>query len=113
MGRPSGATGSRAGIAGLALARALPDCAVLYSSATGATEIKHLGYLERLGLWGPGRPHATFEELEGAVDSGGLAAMELIAMTMRAEGMLSCRALSFKGTSFRLQQVRFSEPFRG
>ena len=29
--------------------------------------------------------------------SGGLAAMELLAMTMRAEGMLSCRSLSFKG----------------
>lgn len=28
---------------------------------------------------------------------GGLAAMELLAMTMRAEGMLSCRSLSFKG----------------
>jgi hypothetical protein len=123
--------------------------AVLYASATGATELRHLGYLERLGLWGPGRPHQSFEELRNALEgggdggmmglwchkvtrrftintwvqtkstnevptfqpqerdswrvngltakSGGLAAMELLAMTMRAEGMLSCRSLSFKG----------------
>lgn len=31
--------------------------------------------------------------------------MELLAMTMRAEGMLSCRSLSFKGASFRLVPV--------
>ena len=34
---------------------------------------------------------------EANCPSGGLAAMELLAMTMRAEGMLSCRSLSFKG----------------
>merc|ERR1740138_369555 len=31
--------------------------------------------------------------------------MELLAMTMRAEGMLSCRSLSFRGTAFRLVPV--------
>ena len=66
---------------------------------------RHLGYLERLGLWGKGRPHKTFEELRLAVEGGGLAAMELLAMTMRAEGMLSCRSLSFKGASFRLVPI--------
>eukprot|EP00928_Gymnodinium_smaydae_P041733 TRINITY_DN281_c0_g1_i2.p1 TRINITY_DN281_c0_g1~~TRINITY_DN281_c0_g1_i2.p1 ORF type:complete len:1359 (-),score=307.07 TRINITY_DN281_c0_g1_i2:51-3971(-) len=100
-----GANASRAAVSALSLQRALPDAAVLYVSATGATEIRHLGYLERLGLWGPGRPHRDFEELRGAVEAGGLAAMELVAMTMRAEGMLSCRSLSFRGTSFRLVHV--------
>ena len=70
---------------------------------------RHLGYLERLGLWGRGRPHASFEELRDAVEGGGLAAMELLAMTMRAEGMLSCRSLSFKGASFRLVPVTLEE----
>ena len=45
--------------------------AVLYASATGATELRHLGYLERLGLWGPGRPHQSFEELRNALEGGG------------------------------------------
>lgn len=100
-----GMYGSKTGVLTLELQRECPGAAVLYASATGATEIRHLGYLERLGLWGPGRPHASFEELHEAVENGGLAAMELIAMTMRAEGMLSCRALSFKGTAFRLVDV--------
>jgi len=99
--------GSRAGTCALELQRACPHSAVLYSSATGATEIRHLGYLERLGLWGPGRPHPSFEALHTAVDSGGFGAMELLAMTMRAEGMLSCRSLSFEGTSFRLALAKF------
>ena len=99
------AQGSKSGLCTLELQRACPMAAVLYASATGATELKHLGYLERLGLWGRGRPHGSFEELKGAVEGGGLAAMELLAMTMRAEGMLSCRSLSFKGASFRLVPV--------
>ncbi|CAJ1373490.1 unnamed protein product [Effrenium voratum] len=102
-------TGSKAGSCSLELQRALPSMAVLYASATGATELRHLGYLERLGLWGKGRPHATFEELRDAVEGGGFAAMELLAMTMRAEGMLSCRSLSFKGASFRLVPVTLKE----
>eukprot|EP00434_Breviolum_minutum_P007886 symbB.v1.2.006958.t1/scaffold416.1/size293898/17 len=101
----SGQVGSKSGLCALELQRACPMAAVLYASATGATELRHLGYLERLGLWGPGRPHQSFEELRSALEGGGLAAMELLAMTMRAEGMLSCRSLSFKGASFRLVPV--------
>lgn len=99
------ASASKSGLAALELQRACPHCCVLYASATGASELRHLGYLERLGLWGPGRPHGSFEELMNAVEGGGLAAMELLAMTMRAEGMLSCRSLSFKGAAFRLVPV--------
>eukprot|EP00931_Biecheleriopsis_adriatica_P050486 TRINITY_DN29233_c0_g1_i1.p1 TRINITY_DN29233_c0_g1~~TRINITY_DN29233_c0_g1_i1.p1 ORF type:complete len:1339 (-),score=321.42 TRINITY_DN29233_c0_g1_i1:43-4026(-) len=104
-----GQSGSKSGMCALELQRACPGAAVLYASATGATEIRHLGYLERLGLWGRGRPHASFEELRDAVEGGGLAAMELLAMTMRAEGMLSCRSLSFKGASFRLLPVSLED----
>ncbi|CAE8584096.1 unnamed protein product [Polarella glacialis] len=104
-GKGQGQAGSKSGMCALELQRACPGAAVLYASATGATEIRHLGYLERLGLWGRGRPHTSFEELRDAVEGGGLAAMELLAMTMRAEGMLSCRSLSFTGASFRLLPV--------
>ncbi len=34
--------------------RRLPNARVLYVSATGATESSNLGYMQRLGLWGPG-----------------------------------------------------------
>ena len=30
---------------------------VLYSTATAATEVKHMAYMERLGLWGAGLPY--------------------------------------------------------
>jgi len=34
------------------LQRACPNCPVLYSTATGATEVRHMSYMVRLGLWG-------------------------------------------------------------
>merc|ERR1719352_1077389 len=34
------------------LQRACPGCPVLYASATGATEVAHMQYMVRLGLWG-------------------------------------------------------------
>jgi len=101
-------SGSKAGCSALELQRQCPNAAVLYASATGATEIRHLGYLERLGLWGSLRPHKSFEELQEAVEGGGFAAMELLAMTMKAEGMLSCRSLSFHGCTFRLATIEFA-----
>merc|ERR1719210_1798721 len=33
------------------LQRSCPGCAVLYASATGATEVGHMQYMQRLGLW--------------------------------------------------------------
>ena len=67
----SAQAGSKSGLCALELQRACPNSPVLYASATGATELRHLGYLERLGLWGPGRPHQSFEELRNALEGGG------------------------------------------
>eukprot|EP00927_Polykrikos_kofoidii_P034776 TRINITY_DN29426_c0_g2_i1.p1 TRINITY_DN29426_c0_g2~~TRINITY_DN29426_c0_g2_i1.p1 ORF type:complete len:1390 (-),score=218.51 TRINITY_DN29426_c0_g2_i1:250-4419(-) len=96
---------SKTGLCVTQLQSGCPGIACLYASATGATEIRHLGYMERLGLVGLGRPHRTFDDLRCAVEGGGLAAMELVAITMRAEGMLACRALSFRGASFTTRVV--------
>jgi hypothetical protein len=41
------------------LQRALPGARVVYCSATGASEPRNLGYMERLGLWGAGIPSFT------------------------------------------------------
>ncbi len=41
---------SQRGMAGLALQEALPKAKIVYSSATGATEVENLRYAERLGL---------------------------------------------------------------
>ena len=43
----------------MGLQRGLPGARVVYCSATGASEPRNLGYMERLGLWGPGIPSFT------------------------------------------------------
>lgn len=40
----------------MGLQKALPQARVVYCSATGASEPRNLGYMDRLGLWGPGTP---------------------------------------------------------
>lgn len=46
----------------------LPDARVVYCSATGASEPKHMAYMSRLGLWGSGAPFpGGFEEFLGEV----------------------------------------------
>ena len=40
--------------AALELQNALPKARIVYSSATGATEVHNLVYADRLGLWGAG-----------------------------------------------------------
>ena len=44
------------GQAVMRLQKALPQARVVYCSATGASEPRNLGYMDRLGLWGPGTP---------------------------------------------------------
>lgn len=42
----------------------LPKARVIYCSATGASEVRHLGYMSRLGLWD--LPHEEAEKEPGA-----------------------------------------------
>eukprot|EP00929_Paragymnodinium_shiwhaense_P096667 TRINITY_DN5834_c0_g1_i1.p1 TRINITY_DN5834_c0_g1~~TRINITY_DN5834_c0_g1_i1.p1 ORF type:complete len:1601 (+),score=322.62 TRINITY_DN5834_c0_g1_i1:93-4895(+) len=108
----------------LALQQAFPDCPVLYATATGATEVRHMQYMVRLGLWclqdntevPPGgveeeksqkdlvakSPFRSFNSFRAMVEKGGVAAMELVAIQLRSLGALSCRSLAFSGTSFEL-----------
>jgi hypothetical protein len=97
------------------LQRACPGCPVLYASATGATEVSHMQYMVRLGLWGdvwtqPEEGSAgispcafpDFESFRAIVHRGGMAAMELVAIQLKSMGALSCRSLAFAGTTFDL-----------
>lgn len=51
----SGQSGSKMGIAVVNLQRALREARVVYVSATIATDISELHYMERIGLWGNSR----------------------------------------------------------
>lgn len=53
-------------------------------SATGASEARHLGYMTRMGLWGPGTAFPNVMALLAAIAKRGLAVLELIAMDMKS-----------------------------
>jgi len=96
----------------LELQNALPKARVVYASATGASEPKHMAYMVRLGIWGPGSPFSTFNDFLGAVEKRGVGAMEIVAMDMKLRGMYIARQLSFQGVSFRIDEVELDDELR-
>eukprot|EP00930_Biecheleria_cincta_P044883 TRINITY_DN30922_c0_g1_i1.p1 TRINITY_DN30922_c0_g1~~TRINITY_DN30922_c0_g1_i1.p1 ORF type:complete len:1561 (-),score=286.50 TRINITY_DN30922_c0_g1_i1:353-5035(-) len=103
--------GSRCAVLVEELQQACRGCAVLYATATGATEVCHMQYMVRLGLWGSSGqstedssalPFPTFHAFRSLVEKGGVSAMELVAVQLRLSGSLSCRSLAFSGTKFDL-----------
>ncbi|KAI3755989.1 hypothetical protein L1987_55800 [Smallanthus sonchifolius] len=101
----AGGQPTRTGEAVLELQARLPEARVVYCSATGASEPRNLGYMVRLGLWGAGTSFEDFREFLGALDKGGVGALELVAMDMKARGMYVCRTLSYKGVEFEVLEV--------
>ena len=63
--------GTKTGEAVLQLQRRLPNARVLYVSATGAADVKELGYMERLGLWGGMTPFRDFDDFAREIQGGG------------------------------------------
>ncbi|KAJ0098751.1 hypothetical protein Patl1_19774 [Pistacia atlantica] len=96
----AGSQPTRTGEAVLDIQARLPEARVVYCSATGASEPRNMGYMVRLGLWGAGTCFDDFQKFLGALDKGGVGALELVAMDMKARGMYVCRTLSYKGAEF-------------
>ncbi|XP_021775201.1 protein FORGETTER 1-like isoform X1 [Chenopodium quinoa] len=96
----AGGQPTRTGEAVLELQDKLPEARVVYCSATGASEPRNMGYMVRLGLWGAGTSFLNFKDFLGALEKGGVGALELVAMDMKARGMFVCRTLSYKGAEF-------------
>ncbi len=71
-----------------------PDYRVVYSSATAATEVRHLAYMIRLGLWGQGSAFTDFAEFAREIEEGGIGAMEMVARDLKAMGRYFCGSLS-------------------
>ncbi|KAK2077490.1 hypothetical protein QBZ16_004335 [Prototheca wickerhamii] len=101
------------------LQRALPAARTVYCSATGASEPRNMGYMTRLGLWGPGAAaFASFQDFLDAVQAkgggepGDVAVLELVAMEMKALGAYVCRTLSFAGAEFATVQAALEDGFR-
>lgn len=101
---------SETAIAMAELQMKLPKAKVVYASATGATEVQNLGYLDRLGLWGKGTAFAGKEDFICKVESGGVAAMELVARDMKQMGMYLARNLSFAGVEYERLTHKLTPP---
>lgn len=71
-----------------------PGFRVVYSSATAATEVRHLAYMIRLGLWGQGTTFSDFAEFAQEIEEGGVGAMEMVARDLKAMGRYFCGSLS-------------------
>jgi hypothetical protein len=73
-----------------------PDYRIVYSSATGATDVRHMVYMTRLGLWGPGTAFSGgFIQFLNEIEAGGVGAMELVSRDMKALGMYLSGSISF------------------
>ena len=92
--------GSEQGLAGVRLQNLLPRACILYTSATGATDPANLCYAIRLGLWGGGTAFETREAFMSAIAGGGIAAMEIVARDLKALGLYTARALTFRGVEY-------------
>lgn len=76
------------------LVKAFPKARVLYVSATGATEVRNLAMLDRLGLWGEGTQFSDVNDFVSSIAKGGTAAMEVAARDMKALGLYMARSVS-------------------
>ena len=75
------------------LQRSLPGAAILYSTATAASSVDQIGYMERLGLWGPGTPFQEHADFAQTIKRRGNAAMELVALDLKRRGKYVARTL--------------------
>lgn len=88
----------------LDLQRLFPKARVVYSSATGATDITNLSYADRLGIWGHGTPFPTKESFFNQIGGSGLSALEIVARDLKSMGLYLARTLSFEGVTQRQLQ---------
>ena len=78
----------------------LPLARVLYCSATGVSEVAHMAYLSRLGLWGP---RSSFPDARAFIEgmrTRGLGFLEMLAMELKGNGSYVARSLSFHNAEF-------------
>ncbi|KAK1397101.1 hypothetical protein POM88_006964 [Heracleum sosnowskyi] len=81
----------------------LPEARVVYCSATIASEPRNMGY--RPGLWRTGTSFLDFRDFIGSLEKGGVGALELVAMDLKARGMYLCRTLSYIGAKIDVVEV--------
>ena len=56
----------------------MPNARVVYVSATGASELSHMAYMDRLGLWGRGTAFDNAQVFQNEIGARGVGAMEMV-----------------------------------
>merc|ERR1719353_2603935 len=101
--------GSRTAQAVMSLQEQLPKARVVYCSATGASSVRNMAYMERLGLWGAGTEFASFNDFDKAIERSGYGGMELVALDMKQRGCYLSRTLSYKDATFETIELELGE----
>lgn len=99
---------SKTALAVESLSSRLGGARVVYASATGASEAKHMAYMTRLGLWGEGCGFGSFAEFRRFVERRGTACMELLASDLKGRGAYLARTLSYAAATFETIEVPLS-----
>ena len=92
--------------------RRMPKARVVYVSATGASELSHMAYMDRLGLWGEGSAFKDANEFIRSIEKRGVGAMEMVAMDMKGRGMFLSRTLSYRGAEFEVVEEELDPTYR-
>lgn len=82
------------------LQNALPRARILYVSATAVSEIQHMEYLTRLGLFGPGTYFQEFQDFYKPFQKKNLAALELLSCSLKSAGRMVSRQAGFANVRF-------------
>lgn len=105
---PGSKSSTKTGEAVLKLQEMFPEARIVYASATGASEPKHLAYMTRLGLWNNDTYFRRFSQFTECMDHGGIAAAELVAAELKRQGAYCSRHLSFEGAKFDVHDVKLT-----
>ena len=86
-----------------------PLARILYVSATGCSQVEHMGYMTRLNLWGKDNIHESFEEFVHETNKGGDFANEMIAMYLKKNGAYIARSLSYQKVTTSVTMIHTGE----
>jgi len=86
-----------------------PKARVLYVSATGCSQVEHMGYMVRLNLWGNDTLHEDFKNFVDVTNHGGDFANEMVAMHLKKSGLYISRTLSYKKVTTGVTLIKTSE----
>jgi hypothetical protein len=101
---------TQTGKAVLQLQDALPNARIVYASATGASNCKHMAYMSRLGLWGSDdSPFRTLPEFTDFISESGVTAMEVVSLDLKWQGIFLARQLSFAGATFEIKEIELDQ----